>query len=122
LNCRHCDIAPCEAICPRQAIGHTEEPYGVAIDSEKCIGCRACLLVCPFGAIAFDSVEKKMVKCDLCQGDPVCVKFCAYDAIKYIDSEELHHNRQFSAAAKLFELQFCADRPGPADSDGQETT
>lgn len=109
MNCRHCETAPCVAICPKQAIQHTENPYGVAIDLKKCIGCRSCLLVCPFGAISFESESKTVVKCDLCNGDPLCVKFCAYGALQYIDSDLLNKDRQGFAAKKLFELEFVND-------------
>jgi len=114
LNCRHCETAPCEQICPKQAIHHTEAPYGIAIDPDKCIGCRTCLLVCPFGAVAFDVKTKKMAKCDLCQGDPLCVEFCTYDALQYVEAAALNSDRRLSAAARLFELQFI---PGTCDSD-----
>lgn len=47
----------------------------IVIDEEKCIRCLACLEACPFEAIQV-SPSGEMLKCDLCGGDPVCVKYC----------------------------------------------
>ena len=43
----------------------------------------ACLEACPFGAIFFDSEQGVAIMCDLCGGDPACVKRCATGAIRY---------------------------------------
>ena len=117
MNCRHCENAPCEEICPKQAISHTDQGYGVMIDLDKCIGCRSCLMVCPFGAIRFDAIDRTVVKCDLCESDPMCVKFCAYDAVQLIDADVLNKDQLMSATAKLYSLQFDS---GACEPLGQE--
>lgn len=38
---------------------------------------------CPYGAIDFDAASGLLIKCDLCDGDPLCVKYCAVKAITY---------------------------------------
>ena len=43
-----------------------------------------CVVACPFGNIYFDSVSTYPVKCDLCGGDPRCVKFCPSGAISWV--------------------------------------
>jgi Fe-S-cluster-containing dehydrogenase component len=55
----------------------------VRIDEELCIGCEACVSQCPFGVIM--ALPEKVVKCELCNGDPQCVKYCATGAIEYGD-------------------------------------
>jgi len=47
--CRHCDDAPCEQVCPVNAISLHDE--AVWLNETLCIGCKLCGLVCPFGAI-----------------------------------------------------------------------
>jgi Fe-S-cluster-containing dehydrogenase component len=54
---------------------------------EACIGCRMCMLGCPFGVIAFNSAEGVIAKCDTCDGDPECVRFCTPHALEFRESE-----------------------------------
>jgi hydrogenase-4 component A len=49
LQCRNCDDAPCEKVCPVKAI--TFENHSVQLNESVCIGCKMCALACPFGAI-----------------------------------------------------------------------
>ena len=71
------------------------------VDHDKCIGCRMCVTVCPFGAIRFDGTSGKVVKCDVCDGDPLCVRFCSYGALRYVEVSEQTLARRRQAAAKL---------------------
>ena len=73
-----CEGHPCIAACPVAAI--TESEGMVLIDAEACIGCSACVRVCPYGAIRMD--DGVAWKCDLCGGDPACVKECVTEALK----------------------------------------
>jgi len=78
--CRFEDCAahPCIESCPVNAIGKSG---GVLrIDPEACIGCGACEAVCPYHAIRVE--DGKALKCDLCGGDPACVKECVTGAIR----------------------------------------
>jgi len=45
------------------------------------------MIACPYGNISIHKDERKMLKCDLCGGDPECVKFCATGAIQYVRRE-----------------------------------
>lgn len=86
--CQQCVDPLCLAVCPQEAIFRDEELDRVMIDYDRCIGCRMCLSACPFGAIGFDGLTKRVVKCDLCAGEPVCVELCSYGAIQYIEIDE----------------------------------
>jgi Fe-S-cluster-containing hydrogenase component 2 len=57
----------------------------VSISSEKCIGCYECITACPFNAIRVDTGEGLVFKCDLCGGDPECVKWCPTGSIVYVE-------------------------------------
>lgn len=50
VQCRQCENAPCAGACPVQAI--RQKDGVIAIDADACIGCKACALACPFGAIS----------------------------------------------------------------------
>jgi Fe-S-cluster-containing hydrogenase component 2 len=52
-----------------------------SVGKEACTGCRACVEACPYGVMFFDEDENFALKCDLCGGDPECVKNCAMGAI-----------------------------------------
>lgn len=54
--CNHCSDAPCVANCPTTAMHKTED--GLTLhDADKCIGCRACQVACPYGAIYYNKHE-----------------------------------------------------------------
>ena len=69
-------------------------------DSTKCIGCRLCVAVCPFGAMNYNAIDKKVFKCDLCEGEPNCVRFCEVKAIDYVDADQLSMSKKRDAAQK----------------------
>jgi Fe-S-cluster-containing hydrogenase component 2 len=82
--CHQCKKASCAKACPVEAI--QKKPDGLVwIDQELCIGCEACVSACPFGMMI--ALPEKEVKCELCGGDPQCVKYCATRAIEYADAE-----------------------------------
>jgi len=51
----------------------------VYVDYENCVGCGACERACPLNAVWI--FNKKAYKCDLCGGEPQCVKFCSQNAL-----------------------------------------
>ena len=76
IVCQHCENAPCIKICPTDAIDDN------GVDTEKCIGCGLCVMVCPFGAMTFQASIAE--KCDLCadrEEGPACIKACTKRAI-----------------------------------------
>ncbi len=83
--CKNCEDAPCMAVCPKDAIYRDDELGRVMIDYDLCIGCRSCVAACPFGAMAYDEISGKVHKCDMCDGDPLCVKICDMKAIDFVD-------------------------------------
>ena len=98
MVCVHCADAPCATVCPTVAI--TREPTGqVKVHDERCIGCKMCLLACPFGVMGFSLRTGVAHNCDFCDGDPQCVQFCVPKALAY---EEVELNAaakaKFSAA------------------------
>lgn len=99
LTCRHCENAPCAKVCPTAALVQSKD--SIELIKDKCIGCKACVLACPFGAISMvsdvepDSSPLNRItahKCDLCNDradSPACVSACPTDALKLYSPNDL---------------------------------
>jgi anaerobic dimethyl sulfoxide reductase subunit B (iron-sulfur subunit) len=103
VHCFHCADAPCMAVCPTQAIVRRAEDL-VTIEAEYCVGCRACAIACPFGAIIMRTKGEDRLgneateiadKCDGCVDEiahgqqPTCVRACPMRALDYGVTAEL---------------------------------
>jgi Fe-S-cluster-containing dehydrogenase component len=93
VMCLQCDEASCVKICPTGAMRHNAAGVAV-IDYGKCIVCKLCMQACPFGNISYSLAEKKVFKCDLCGGDPKCVRNCAAGALLFEDSDDSGSRRR----------------------------
>jgi len=98
-TCANCGKPYCMLVCPVNAISINAETAAVVVDETKCVGCRACAAVCPLGQASYHPERKVAIKCDLCEGDPQCVKFCPSGAISYgtIDQSLMSRRREFYA-------------------------
>lgn len=89
-QCMHCNEPACGAACLTQAM-RKNETGPVTWDGDKCMGCRYCMVSCPFDSPKFEyfSANPKIQKCDMCfdrqkAGEkPVCVTNCPNDALMY---------------------------------------
>ncbi|MGQ9630403.1 MAG: 4Fe-4S dicluster domain-containing protein [bacterium] len=98
LACFQCEDPPCQRACPTRAISKSPTTGIVEIDDGNCIGCKMCVLACPFGTMGFSSEAGVAVKCDLCDGEPECAKFCAPRALELKEAEVsmLSREREFA--------------------------
>lgn len=84
--CNHCSDPPCVGVCPTGATYRRDEDGIVVVDSEICIGCKYCILACPYDARFLNPVTGAADKCDFClhrvsQGiEPSCVNTCVGNA------------------------------------------
>jgi len=97
LQCMHCDHPACVSACIVGAISK-QENGSVIWDTDACIGCRYCMIACPFQVPAFEyhkALDPKIVKCDFCydrtkEGKlPACVEVCPVEALTYGKREDL---------------------------------
>ena len=106
IACMHCEDAPCIRVCPVTAIYKDGQTSITLVDREKCIGCKVCLWVCPYGAPSFDE-DGKLVLCDLCiarlrEGKKTaCEAACPADAIFVGSPEEIAELRAKKAAERI---------------------
>ena len=90
LSCFQCETPFCAAVCPVGAIAKDEMGV-VIIDEGRCVNCRLCLQVCPFGMIDFNPVARQVVKCDMCKElgyKPQCVEECPTEALRLAPLDE----------------------------------
>ena len=104
VSCRQCEDPPCLAVCPGKAIYRDDGLERVMINYNLCIGCQMCVSACPFGAMGFDSNRGLAFKCDLCGGEPECVRVCEPKALDYVEGYRLHHPRIRDAAMWHYEV------------------
>lgn len=104
VTCQNCQSMPCGAVCPTNALSQDEETGLVVVNYDLCIGCRMCVVVCPFGGMGLDARGERVIKCDLCGGDPICVRFCEPKALRYLDAAALGVVKRRDAAGRLSQL------------------
>jgi formate dehydrogenase iron-sulfur subunit len=95
-QCRHCLEPACVASCPVGAL-HATETGAVVYDAGKCLGCRYCMMACPFGIPRYDweSAVPYVRKCILCYDrikdgkQPACTHSCPTEATIFGDRDVL---------------------------------
>ena len=94
--CMNCSDPACASVCPVGAFKKTAAGP-VVYDESKCMGCRYCMLACPFGVPKYEW-EKALPlvrKCDMCADrvlagrPPACVEACPTGANKFGERDEL---------------------------------
>lgn len=129
IQCRQCDDSPCANVCPVGAIVHKDNK--VVVKAESCVGCKTCMVACPFGAMdmvpKYQNGEEQMQsnlnvvteegkenkeaivaqKCDLCAGrpgGPACVEVCPGNAFTIVKPKVINDsikNKRLSNALNI---------------------
>ena len=108
MLCNHCDNPPCTRVCPTKATWRRESDGIVMMDWHRCIGCRYCIVACPYGSRSFNWTDPRphivnahadyptrmrgvVEKCTFCEErlargrKPACVEACTNDEIIFGD-------------------------------------
>jgi Fe-S-cluster-containing dehydrogenase component len=105
IACLLCENPPCVTACPMDALVQ-EENGVIRVDERKCNACGWCILACRFGAIMLHPTERVAMTCDLCDGDPECIKLCPFEGAIIFSTmeEEADKSRKRPVSNILLEL------------------
>ncbi len=95
-SCMHCIEPSCVSACLVGGLTKTKEG-AVVYDADKCIGCRYCMLSCPYGIPRYEWSKPVpfIKKCTMCYerlqkgSQPACVQACPYGAITFGNRNDL---------------------------------
>lgn len=93
--CNQCEEAPCMKICPTSALFQRHDGI-VDLNSDSCIGCRACMVACPYDQLFIDPNTRTAEKCNFCanrvenQLQPACVSVCPTDCRIFGDLDDMN--------------------------------
>lgn len=94
VACNHCEEPVCVDVCPTKAMAKDKNGI-VTIDEKRCIGCKYCEWVCPYGAPQFNESTGLMTKCNFCTDyisegkNPSCVDACPMRVLEFGELKEL---------------------------------
>ena len=107
VACHHCEDAPCAKACPTGALFFDPKNHRIGVNEDNCIGCKRCVMACPFGAVSVATTQVPVLmgdvrvgsqtksfvlKCDLCvdrPGGPACAEACPTKGLTLVDEERL---------------------------------
>lgn len=93
--CRQCKDAFCVTACPKEALERLETG-SVKRYNLRCVGCKSCVLACPFGTIVPEVINYVTMSCDYCLNqlkenpdyEPLCVKTAPHNAFQMAEVQE----------------------------------
>ncbi len=91
--CNQCEEAPCMKICPTNALYKRRDGI-VDLNGDACIGCRACMIACPYDQLFIDPNTRTAEKCNFCANrvenelQPACVSVCPTECRIFGDMDD----------------------------------
>ncbi len=117
--CMHCEQPACASVCPVAALHKTPEGP-VSYRAERCMGCRYCMVACPFGVPKYEwdkpvPLVRKCILCDhrLAKGEPTaCSEACPTGATLFGEREEMlrEARKRVDAAPETYDMQIFGER------------
>jgi Fe-S-cluster-containing dehydrogenase component len=115
MHCRHCNTPLCLEVCPQEAIKKDENGTIVRM-SHLCVGCKSCIMSCPFGIMFAYSTWHVSPKCDLCHDrleegkGPRCVATCTSGALVFEELAELEKKQKRAVEGGRYFARFMLTR------------
>jgi Fe-S-cluster-containing dehydrogenase component/formate-dependent nitrite reductase membrane component NrfD len=108
--CNQCEDAPCMSICPTNALFKRRDGI-VDLNGEACIGCKACMVACPYDQLFIDPNTRTAEKCNFCANrvenelQPACVSVCPTECRIFGDLDD-----PTSQVAEIVQREACSVR------------
>ncbi len=109
--CAQCRDYPCVSACPVEALSTSRETGAVLVDEEKCIACGRCIDACPGKVPYIHPRDNYAVICDLCGGDPKCVKVCSeggWNALQLVKREDDYNFKLYAKPPEKITKELAA--------------
>ena len=124
VMCQQCQDAPCVSVCPTGASYRDADSNTVLINKEKCIGCKYCMMACPYGVRDWNKTENVVEKCTLCTHlidagqEPFCVSCCPGECRFFGDLDDPNSDASKALAAEdpsnVHRLKDVGNKPSTA--------
>ena len=90
IVCAHCETCPPSELCPSALFEFHNEGNYWTLDEHRCFACMSCIPRCPYDGVFFEGAfgVETAYCCDLCAGDPACIKACPKGALTLDKSRE----------------------------------
>lgn len=81
--CLHCETCPPSELCPSALFEFHDDGKYWTLDEHRCFACMSCIPRCPVDGVFFEGAfgVETAFTCDLCAGDPACIKACPKGAL-----------------------------------------
>ena len=117
--CMHCQEPTCASVCPVGAL-HKTAAGPVVYDADKCMGCRYCMMACPFSVPRYEwkAALPKVKKCTMCAPrqakglQPACTEVCPVQAGIFGERDELLAEAEKRLRDRAFEILSAHLRQG----------
>ncbi|HEX9008822.1 MAG TPA: 4Fe-4S dicluster domain-containing protein [Holophagaceae bacterium] len=117
-QCHHCDEPSCVRVCPTGASWQRKDGI-VLVNYDECIGCRYCMIACPYDARYFNEEEGVVDKCTFCvqrvdKGElPACVETCPSKVRVFGDLEDPKSRIRELLATRRYKVKEPQTGNGP---------
>jgi carbon-monoxide dehydrogenase iron sulfur subunit len=102
LLCEQCEAHPCIKACPEGALSRNDKTGIITVNNETCTKCGSCVDACPYHGIRLHPETEIPIICDLCGGDPYCVKHCVPEALQWVKiTDELSSAKKKLRSARM---------------------
>ncbi len=111
--CNQCGNPPCVEVCPTGASYKREKDGIVLVNTDMCIGCKACMVACPYDARYYNEAIGAVDKCTWClprisnKLEPACVDTCVGESRNFgdLNDSESKVSKLLKNATKVWKLQ-----------------